>query len=62
MLNREPDYARNQQRLHVALNGDTITTQAPLSLEIRPGQKVWIRIPLKTLYLFDEQTEKRLVP
>lgn len=61
VINLEPDFAHHYQLVNVQAGKLIFGVRAPLDLRVGAGWPVNVLIPEEALYLFDEQSEARIV-
>ena len=62
VLNAEPNFAQHHQIVNVQAGDLIFGVQAPLEMQVNTGWLVDVIVPEETAYLFDEETEARLMP
>ena len=62
VLNCEPNFARQYQIVNVEAADVIFGVQAPLDMRINTGWRVHVIIPDEAAYLFDEDSEARMLP
>ena len=62
VLNCEPNFARNYQLVNVQAADLIFGVQAPLDMRINTGWPVQVIIPDEAAYLFDGESEARILP
>jgi ABC-type sugar transport system ATPase subunit len=62
VINLEPDFAHHNQLVNVQAAELLFGVRAPLDMRISTGWPVYVVIPEKAIYLFDEPSEARIAP
>lgn len=62
VLNAEPHFAQHYQLVNVQAAQLIFGVQAPLDMPVNTGWRVRVLIPEEAVYLFDEESEARIMP
>ena len=62
VLNTEPNFARHHQIVNVQTADLIFGVEAPLDLRANTGWDVEVLIPEETAYLFDQESDQRILP
>jgi hypothetical protein len=61
-MNSEPNFARHQQLVHVMAGSLLFGVDAPIETKVGTGWKMTAVIPEESVYLFDKDSEARILP
>lgn len=62
VMNSEPNFARHQQLVHVMAGSLLFGVDAPIDTKVGTGWKMTAVIPEESVYLFDKDSEARILP
>jgi len=62
VMNSEPNFAKNTQLVHVMADKLLFGVEAPIETHVRTGWKMQVVVPEENIYLFDKDTEARILP
>jgi ABC-type sugar transport system ATPase subunit len=62
VINCEPHFAQHRQVVNVQVGGLIFGVEAPLEMQINRGWQVHVVIPEASVYLFDQDSDRRIAP